>query len=476
MRARGELSRRQLLAMGFRGAGGIALAAGLAACAVTPVPGTGKEEKAVTETVVSEEEVGGPVVPKGTLKVSVCPTSAPILPFYQEAYKRFREAYPDIELTVDDSGVGGSTDDYKMKKLAEMAAGTFYDSMHLQAGTFASEFISKGIMLAIDPYIESDAEFDFEDIIEPARELPQYEGKTYGLVKEYTAWLIFYNKAIFEKYGVKDPKDYLAEDRWTWNDGFLEAALNTTKGEGDEKTWGLRLSTGGGYWGHDAMVNVLWSNDADFWKPDPWRCTLDEPEAVDSLKFIADLYLKHKVCPLPGAELPQGYELSYCAMSRGASWFLSMEGMRTAAEELGTLDIIRNPYGAETGYSRNQTGAHVYGIPHGAEHPDLGWIWLKWWNTEGVKLGLEYYHKTLPVRESLMDYGPYLESLADWEDPDEYEYAVKTTRILAGPPNASEAVNYLMSQWDRVLLSEISVDEFVATVVPEVNELIQAEA
>jgi hypothetical protein len=44
---------------------------------------------------------------------------------------------------------------------------------------------------------------------------------------------------------------------------------------------------------------------------------------------------------------------------------------------------------------------------------------------------------------------------------------------LPVPNNGSEAVNIMMAEWERVMLGEITVEEMVATVVPQMDELIK---
>lgn len=462
MAARSGVSRRQLMKGGL-----VTLAAsGLAACATVPAPQVVERVVEVTPTAVP---AGTLVEPKGVLKVSACPNSAADLPHYEELFRRFREAYPDIELETDEF-LGGSTDDYKMKKLTEMAAGIYFDAIQLQGGTFSAEFFAKGIVLPLDPYIDADVDFNLDDIFPAVVDTTRYNGSIYGATVVYAVWLFLYNTAIFDAKGTMAPRDYMADGRWTWTDGMLEAALANNDPENGQ--YGIMFPSGGGYWGHDPMANMLWSNNADFFKPDPWRCSLDESAAVESLQFIADLMHKHKVTPQPGAQLPQGYELGYCSMSRGATWFLSVEGLRKGIGDLGTVEVMRNPYGAETGYSRNQCGTHIYSVPRGAKNPGLGWTFLKWYSTEGQKLELENYHRSVPFRKSLLDYQPYLDVLEPWENPAEYAYAVETARLMYGPPNASEAVNYMMQQWDNVLLGAMNVDEYVADVKPHVDELV----
>ncbi len=45
-----------------------------------------------------------------------------------------------------------------------------------------------------------------------------YKGKSYGVVAPWSGGTLFYyNKTLFEQYGVKSPKEYFMEDNWNWD-------------------------------------------------------------------------------------------------------------------------------------------------------------------------------------------------------------------------------------------------------------------
>ena len=371
-----KLTRRELLRnAALAGSVGI-----LAACQpqVIEVTREVEKEKVVTqvvkETVVVEgqakevtkvvEKVVTPTIPprklfvdSGQLIVWDCPNSVADMPKKEAKEKAFKEAYPKLDVKIE-YFLGGSTDDFKMKAVTRMAAGEYPDAIYFQN---SKDWILKGLIMPLDDWVfgDSDLNFSWDGYLPVAKDACTYQGKIYQLPMTVNAWAFYYNKKMFQDYGLKLPEDYLKENRWTWKDGFLEACKGLTRGEGMNKTYGINMTGNtSGYWGHDDIAVVMWSNGGDFFKPKPWRCTLDEPAAIDSLKYILDLINKEKVSPPPGAELPQGFALEYTGLMYTGIWMLSSGAFRESYEKFGfeNMGHIRAPYGS-TGASSNEGGA-----------------------------------------------------------------------------------------------------------------------
>jgi ABC-type glycerol-3-phosphate transport system substrate-binding protein len=189
-----------------------------------------------------------------------------------------------------------------------------------------------------------------------------------------------------------------------------------------------------------------------------------------------DLTKKHQVNAELGAELPEGLELEYSAIMLTGIWMLSSGAFRESFEKFGydRMGHIRFPYGWHTDYSRNEGGAGGgMATPTDANNPDDAWKWHKWIFNEYCKVKIADHHSQAPAKKSLATDPGYLASFASFESVDEWNYALETTVALPVPNNGSEAVNIMMAEWERVMLGEITVEEMVATVVPQMDELIK---
>jgi ABC-type glycerol-3-phosphate transport system substrate-binding protein len=423
-------------------------------------------EKVVTPTTAPIELIST----QGVCVVWDVPNSVADMPEREIKEELFNDAYPDIDLQVD-YFLGGSTDDFKMTAVTRMAAGEYPDALYFQD---YGEWIIKGLIMPLDEFMNADDEIDWDDYLPVAQQACSYKGKVYRIPMTVNAWAWYYNKSMLEEYGIKLPEEYLAEDRWTWEDGFLELCQEATQGEGMTKTWGVNMGTSG-YWGHDDMLNVIWSNGGAFFRDDPWRCALDEEESVVSLHYLLDLIDEYQVNPPMGAELPGGFQLEYTAMMYTGIWMLSSGAWRESYDTFGfeNLGHIRSPYG-HTGGSFNEGGGGGSMVtPMKAERPGTAWVWHKWNANEYIKNMISNYHVQAPAKKSLLEDPGYLNSFAPFESKEEWDYALETSRALPQPLNGSEAVNLIMAEWDRVKLGEITVEEMVDNVCPQVTELIK---
>lgn len=73
-----------------------------------------------------------------------------------------------------------------------------------------------------------------------------YKGQSYGFNGPWSGnHLCYYNKTMFEEYGVKTPKEYYMEDNWTW-DTYVQCCKEITKdldGDGKFDTYGTGYFT-----------------------------------------------------------------------------------------------------------------------------------------------------------------------------------------------------------------------------------------
>jgi multiple sugar transport system substrate-binding protein len=146
--------------------------------------------------------------------------------------------------------------------------------------------MQKGQLLAVEDYFGKELLDDFY----PAKlRAHQYEGHLYGLPKYVSTIVMAYNKDILDKAGVEYP-----DGTWDWYK-YLEAYRATTKP--DEKQWGTYVSEW--YWEH-----YVWMNGGEVMTPDLFgtKCLLDEPKAIEALKYLYDMiYGSKPVSPQSGS-------------------------------------------------------------------------------------------------------------------------------------------------------------------------------
>lgn len=151
--------------------------------------------------------------------------------------------------------------------------------------------IMKGFITPIDEY------FDFNDAALNKKKMDtvSYKGKHYMVFP--STWQnapngLFFNKALFSKFGVKTPADYVKENNWNW-DTFLECAKTMTRVDGGNNYYGFAMQKGTVrvFLQSNGLPVSLVRRNAD----GSHSLVLNEPRALSAMQFAKDLYNKEKV-------------------------------------------------------------------------------------------------------------------------------------------------------------------------------------
>jgi multiple sugar transport system substrate-binding protein len=153
------------------------------------------------------------------------------------------------------------TGDYLQAIQSKIASKTAPDIYYLDV-SLASKFMKEGIIDPIDKYLDKE---DMKDFFPNLLSGYQMNGKTYGIPKDYNPLILYYNKDMFDRAGVKPPT--------TWDelkDAAAKTTTSTVKGfclENDPQRFGAFILQNGGK-----------INDGD--KP-----AFNTPEAAQALDF-----------------------------------------------------------------------------------------------------------------------------------------------------------------------------------------------
>jgi multiple sugar transport system substrate-binding protein len=241
-----------------------------------------------------------------------------------------------------------------------------------------------------------------------------YQGASYFLPKDFSPLAVYYNKKIFDEYGVAYP-----EDGWTWEQ-FLDTAQQLTidtNNDGTTDIWGAQLAanwtSGFEYWVGAAGGRLI--------SPDGTSYVgfMDSPETIKAVKFYTDLYNLYKVAPPPAdfslwAGGNSEFDTGKAAMRVFGRW--PQSGLLTNPNvDLGLVGV---PSDAQ---SANVLFWGGFGIFSGTEHPDAAWRFLKYYvGAEGSKVWVQ--HAIPPVAAAAQEAGLY-------DDPIEGEW-IKGLDIL----------------------------------------------
>jgi multiple sugar transport system substrate-binding protein len=365
-----------------------------------------------------------------------------------------------VELTVDVTPWGaGGWDTYGDNLITRIAGGEGLDILHI-AIEGVPLLTHKGVLQPLDPWLEGDTEFteDMEEDIHPVLlEALQWNGQQMELPTDWNNMVIHYNYKIFEEKGVSEP----TED-WSWND-FVETCLEIADVTGSEDDlyafsfWDSQF--GMSPWYHNNDTSPLKNNWMD--------SNMDDPKVAETLQFLANLILEHKVSPNPqGWDESGQFYAGYLAMRGCGGWCIS------GCNENEFFDYKLQYYPNKTGPLKTVVGVGGDGLATMARHPDMAWEVLKIINSTEYQAEYIQFNASPMARRSVVETPVFTDrALPAPADMDIFYNSLDYADFVPSPPNFNVIDPLLMRWYSQIWNGEISVEEAVAGA----HEELQAE-
>jgi len=195
----------------------------------------------------------------------------------KELVARFEELHPDIDVKLEFVTSGN----YLFKLKMQIAGRTAPDVTWMGTEDF-QDFVSKGAFRPLDDLIARDPTFNLDDYFPVMINAYMYQGKHYGIPKDNSPLLFFYNKEAFDAVHVPYPTA-----DWTWKE-LVDAGKELTRDlNGDHRV-------------DQYMFIPMWEFTYFFQcgcpiiDPDTGLSAMDTPEARTAMQFIHDfVYVEH---------------------------------------------------------------------------------------------------------------------------------------------------------------------------------------
>lgn len=372
-------SRRQFLAM----AAGVGAGALATACAPQPPAAA----PAATTKPAAPAATAPPAAPAATTKPAAAPAAGDrpkvscmfwdaAVPGYREAaMKKFNEA--QSKYLLDYQFVAPQPKYYE--KLTVMMAGGAPPDLFILTTAWLPEYWRNNVLLNIQSYVDRD-KYSLDDFPKIAMDAYKYKGGFYGLPDNVTGWCIYYNSDIFDEVGAMKPTAQWNDAKWTTDD-FMAACEKITKKDASGKTTRFAFDISTAYLPLGIFLSMFGASYTDN-ALEPKECTLDRPEAIKTLQFLADLRFKYGYAPRPEAlsemkanEMVQNGRL---AMSIGGGW-----GLSAWEPYKFKWDIGHFPKGPAK--RDNYTFYYPLTIAKASKVPDGAWELLKYYEDVAIK-------------------------------------------------------------------------------------------
>jgi len=311
----------------------------------------------------------------------------------------FAKKYPKIGVPkVIHLGSFAYWDKFQVLKSSEKLPDVFYMG--------AEELRShKDQLLDLTGLIKRDAaEVNVDDFYKVPFNAFSIDGHQYGIPKDFSTLVLYYNVDLFKKYGVNMPTD-----AWTWTD-LLNAANQLTIRKGNSvSVYGFQVETWASW-----LPAFVWANGGEYMDKANKKWLLGKAPYLqrnaEAYQFLADMMNKYKVAPDPMTKKGMGGEgafaagrVAMCAYGRWAVLrFKKINSFKWRVAEL--------PRSPKTGKRASTVFATSYAIYKKTQKQEDAWTLVKYLTSKKGQLGVAKSGLAIPSRKSVAMSPAFLQS------------------------------------------------------------------
>jgi multiple sugar transport system substrate-binding protein len=306
----------------------------------------------------------------------------------KEGIKVFNQKFPKV--TIEYFPKQGT---WQEKLLAGWAAGSGADVFQAWDDNFW-RFAANGALVNINDLLKDFKKADLDDFVKGqwnGFQIPTTNFR-FGLPTYINTGVLYYNRAVFQKAGVKEP-----DTTWTYNE-YADAAKRMTRMEAGRQVYGGYHPLGKG-----RLENTLWAFGGNWVDPKDYKKTLAHTaESQAALNWMHDRYWKD-ISFLPPKQRPTGFTF-WTSLGDGL-YGMAEDGMHAlkdvARVEGMNFDIAPIPKGPKQRMSWITTDG--WGMWSGSKARPQAWELAKFLaSTEWFKLQSRI-ELLIPSRISLLD-------------------------------------------------------------------------
>ncbi len=382
-------------------------------------------------------------------------------PIRQKQIKLFEKAYPNIKIKFE----WIQAKDEQSKILTQTIGGDPPDVFMVHSLPIFMTFANKGILLDLTDLIKKN-EIDMKDFWKELDPYIYFKNTPYGFPDNITPLVVYYNKDIFDKWGVSYP-----DKNWTWND-LLEKAKKMTKKEGQEySSFGFEIP--------EYLIDIfLRMHGGSFYTKGFKKCNLNSPASKKGIQFWYDMMYEHQVMPTPAQAD------SIASASSFADFFAAG---KIAMHICGRWKVITYREAIDLDYgiaplpkdAKNLVLSHTTCISKNTKHPEEAFKFLSFLISQENGLLVAETGDGVPSMKSIAKSKEFL-SLNN--HPDEkyislFNDSIKGQKVMEVYPDPDVSQLELNSIWyryfDKIKTKNATVDEGLNQAAEEINKLLR---
>lgn len=226
-------------------------------------------------------------------------------------------------------------------------------------GQLLQTYASRGAHRPLDDLIAADPDFDLDDFYPAIRKIGTFDGQIYGIGFDVAPTVLYFNKTLLAKQGIAAPA---STEPMSWAT-FRELAIELS---GPEQ-YGFSCAPA-----IDDLVSWIYSASGNVMDDRANRSTLGDPEALEAIQFVIDLFVKDKVTP-PIRNLVT--ESSLSNFMEGNVAFMQNGPWQVVNVRKAKFDWDVVPFPAGPAGSLPRVSGSVFAIPSAVEGAELELAW-----------------------------------------------------------------------------------------------------
>lgn len=298
---------------------------------------------------------------------------------WNERAESYASSQADAALQIEPIGWNA----YWTRLQSRLDAGEISDLVAMQSLRAYEFFGQTGEFLPLNEFIASDPDFDRADFDASMIEALSYDGQIYGLPFDTGPVVLYYNRTLFDQYGIRYP-----DDSWDWSD-----LLNAAEGLSRDGNHGIALTDM-----LSGIVYFLWGMGGEYYDEHTGVYDFIREENALAFQFVSDLFHVHEVArPLTEFANPQFHVEQFLNGNVG----MFMEGpwqinnLKQADFEWGIAPVPATPTGRTTPVSGSG-----FAISSRTQHPLEAWTALRFLTGTDSLGRLAEVGRIFPARDS----------------------------------------------------------------------------
>ena len=356
--------------------------------------------------------------------------------------------------------------DYTRVMITKFAADTAPEVFNISQ---LPQWADSGQLMALDDLVAQDSSLDMNDFFPPVVDEARFDGlragqgPLYGIPLNSMCYVLFYNKEMFDKYGVSYP-----DGTWDW-DRLVEEALKFNEdrdGDGVLDQYGFFMLN---IWNPVFVDLMLRAFGTTLWSEDTKSCNAGTEIGLQAIDFISDWANKYHIMP-KFAERTTELEFQYGNIA--IDFFHTYKISIFTANANFEWDIAPLPYGP-VGFNGSLVMGHPIGINAGIDEgkKDAAWRLVKFLTSEEaqiMRLDLNIPPSRRSVTETEQFKGMPINGqvLID---------SLENGYVYPNFPKTDEAWEMLHGAYDKVVLSGKSAEKYIPRAVKKVDKVLQRE-